>query len=123
MGKKISILICVAVLLALGVRPGSAEVIDRIVATVNGHVILLSDWEDSLRYEACSGGEPLDRITTEERQAALDRLIDQELLREQQPSTVVPHAAPDEEAERVAEIRNQYAESDSERGSKALLGK
>ncbi len=27
-----------------------AEVIDRIVATVNGHVILQSDWDDALRY-------------------------------------------------------------------------
>lgn len=123
MGKKISILICVAVLLALGVRPGSAEVIDRIVATVNGHVILLSDWEDSLRYAAFSGGQPLDRITAEERKAALDRLIDQELLREQQPSTDAPHAALEEVAQRVAEIRKQYPEAETELGWKALLDK
>ncbi|MGA9812231.1 MAG: SurA N-terminal domain-containing protein [Terriglobales bacterium] len=123
MGKKISILICVAVLLGLGVRQGSAEVIDRIVATVNGRVILLSDWEDSLRYEAFSGGQPLDRITTEERKAALDRLIDQELLREQQPAADPPHASPEEVAQRVAEIRKQYAAAETELGWKALLDK
>ena len=110
-------------LLALGVRPGSAEVIDRIVATVNGHIILLSDWEDSLRYEAFSGGQPLDRITTEERKAALDRLIDQELLREQQPAADPPHASPEEVAQRVAEIRKQYAGAETELGWKALLDK
>ena len=39
----------------------AAEVIDRIVATVNGHIILQSDWEDALRYEAFSSGRPLDQ--------------------------------------------------------------
>lgn len=123
MGKRISILIGVLLLLALGVQPGSAEVIDRIVATVNGHIILLSDWEDSLRYEAFSGGQPPDRITTEERKAALDRLIDQELLREQQPAADPPHASPEEVAQRVAEIRKQYAGAETELGWKALLDK
>ena len=116
MGKRISILICVAVLLALGVQAGSAEVIDRIVATVNGHIILLSDWEDSLRYEAFSGGRPLDRMTAEDRKAALDRLIDQELLREQLPAADPPHASPEEVAQRVAEIRKQYPEAETDLG-------
>ena len=62
---------------------GRAEVIDRIVATVNGQIILLSDWEDSLRFEAFTSGRPLNRFTAEERKAVLDRLIDRELLREQ----------------------------------------
>lgn len=123
MGKRIFILISVAVLLALGVPSGSAEVIDRIVATVNGHIILLSDWEDSLRYEAFSAGRPLDRISAEERKAALDRLIDQELLREQQPAADPPHASPEEVAQRVAEIRKQYAEAETDLGWKALLDK
>ena len=123
MGKRISILMSVAVLLGLGVQPGSAEVIDRIVATVNGHIILLSDWEDSLRYEAFSGGHPLDRISAEDRKAALDRLIDQELLREQQPAADPPHASPEEVTQRVAEIRKQYGDAETDLGWKALLDK
>ncbi len=123
MGKRISILICIGAFLGLTSRAGAAEVIDRIVATVNGHVILLSDWEDSLRYEAFSAGRPLDRITAEERKAALDRLIDQELLREQQPATDPPHASPEEVAQRVAEIRKQYADAETDLGWKALLDK
>ena len=102
MVRRISILICIGAFLTLACRAGAAEVIDRIVATVNGHIILLSDWEDSLRYEAFSAGRPLDSITTEDRKAALDRLIDQELLREQQPAADSPHAAPEEVARRVA---------------------
>lgn len=123
MGKRTSILFCMAVFLTLAWRASAAEVIDRIVATVNGHIILLSDWEDSLRYEAFSGGRPLDRITAEERKTALDRLIDQELLREQQPATDSPQASAEEVAQRVAEIRKQYAEAGTELGWRALLDK
>ena len=121
MGKRISILVCIGAFLTLAFRAGAAEVIDRIVATVNGHIILLSDWEDSLRYEAFSGGRPLDRMTAEDRKAALDRLIDQELLREQLPAADSPHASPEEVAQRVAEIRKQYAEAETELGWRALL--
>jgi hypothetical protein len=121
MFRRISIFVCVGALLTLCCRAGAAEVIDRIVATVNGHIILLSDWEDSLRYEAFSGGHPLDRITAEDRKAALDRLIDQELLREQQPTADSPQASPEEVAQRVAEIRKQYPEAETELAWRALL--
>jgi SurA-like protein len=121
MGKKLSIMTCLAALLALTRVAGVAEVIDRIVATVNGHIILLSDWEDSLRYEAFSNGRPLDRITAENRKSALDRLIDQELLREQVRTSDIQHASPEEVAQRVAEIRKQYADAETELGWRAVL--
>ena len=121
MGKKLSILICLAALLALTRVAVVAEVIDRIVATVNGHIILLSDWEDSLRYEAFSSARPLDRITAEERKSALDRLVDQELLSEQMRTSDIQHASPEEVAQRVAEIRRQYAGAETELGWRALL--
>jgi len=123
MGKRISILVCLGAFLALTCRAGAADVIDRIVATVNGHVILLSDWEDSLRYEAFSAGRPLAGTTAENRKAALDRLIDQELLREQQPAADAPQASPEEVAQRVAEIRKQYPEAETELAWRALLDK
>jgi hypothetical protein len=121
MGKKLSIMTCLAALLALTRVAGVAAVIDRIVATVNGHIILLSDWEDSLRYEAFSNGRPLDRITAENRKSALDRLIDQELLREQMRTSDIQHASPEEVAQRVAEIRKQYADAETELGWRAVL--
>ncbi len=123
MVRRISILVCVGALVTLAGRASAAEVIDRIVATVNGHVILLSDWEDSLRYEAFSAGRPLDSITTEDRKAALDRLIDQELLREQQPAADSADASSEEVAQRVGEIRKQYADAETELSWKALLDK
>ena len=95
----ISILACVA--LAVPVRAG--EIVDRIVANVNGHILLQSDWEEELAFEAFANARPLDALTPAERKAALDRLIDQELLREQvRPSESAPAELV---AARVAEIR------------------
>src|SRR4051812_15579352 len=98
-----------------------AEAIDRIVATVNGHIILLTDWEDSLRFEAFSSGRSLERFTAEERKAVLNRLIDQELLGEQRRSPDIQHAPPGEVEQRVAEIRKQYPGPDNELGWRTVL--
>jgi peptidyl-prolyl cis-trans isomerase SurA len=121
MPNKLSISACTVVLLALVVSNSAAEVIDRIVATVNGHVILQSDWDDALRYEAFSSGRALERLTAEDRKSALDHLIDQELLREQLRAPDSAHASPEEVAGRVAEIRQQYPHAESETGWQALL--
>lgn len=111
-----------ALLLVTTTFPAAAgEVIDRIVATVNGHIILLSDWEDSLRCEAFSSGRPLDKMTADDRKSALDHLIDQELLREQLKNSDVEYASPKEVAERLAEIRKQYPGAETELGWRSLL--
>ena len=86
-----------------GSKAASAEVIDRIVATVNGHIILQSDWDDALRYEALLNGRVASEFTDEDRRAVLDRLIDQELLGEQMKSAYFQHASESEAAARVAE--------------------
>ena len=59
----------------------AGQIIDRIVATVNGHIILQSDWDDAVRCEALMNGHALPQITPKDRKDVLDRLIDQELLR------------------------------------------
>ena len=61
----------------------AGEVIDAIAATVNGHVILQSDWDDEVRYECLMSGRPVESVSASDRGAALDRMIEQELLREQ----------------------------------------
>jgi peptidyl-prolyl cis-trans isomerase SurA len=121
MGNKLYIFVCTLAFLALVPVAGSAEVIDRIVATVNGHIILQSDWEDALRFEAFSSGRPLDRLTPPEHKAVLDRLIDQELLREQMRAPDSPHASVEEVDKRVSEIRKQYPKAESDTGWHALL--
>jgi hypothetical protein len=121
MGRKLFTFVGTLVFLAMTFAASTGEVIDRIVATVNGHIILLSDWEDSLRYEAFSSGRPVDRMTADDRKSALDHLIDQELLREQLKDSDIQHASPEEVAQRVVEIRKQYAEAETELGWHRLL--
>jgi len=121
MGRKLFTFVAALIFLTATFTPGTAEVIDRIVATVNGHIILLSDWEDSLRYQAFSSGRPLDRMTVEDRKSALDHLIDQELLREQLKDSDVVHPTPEEVSQRVLEIRQQYPEAETELGWRRLL--
>src|ERR1700676_5161114 len=81
-----------ALLLLVSVSVCAGEVLDRIVATVNGHVILQSDWDDELRYECFMSGRKLSDATSGETTPALDRLIDQEILREQMHATEVKPA-------------------------------
>jgi peptidyl-prolyl cis-trans isomerase SurA len=108
-------------LLVASTRQASAEVIDRIVATVNGHIILQSDWDEALRYEALLNGRALNEFTAEDRRAVLDRLIDQELLREQMKSAFFPHATPSEAAERVAGARKQYPGGTTDAGWRSIV--
>ncbi len=99
----------------------SAEVIDRIVATVNGHIILQSDWDEALCYEALLNGRALNQFTDDDRRAVLDRLIDQELLGEQMKSASFEHASESEAAGRLAGARNQYPEAATAAGWQAVL--
>ena len=92
----------------------AGEVIDRIVATVNGHIILQSDWDDAVRFEAFTAGRAVEGMNADERKAALDRLIDQELLREQMKASDFQHASESEVSTRLQEIRKQYPGAESE---------
>jgi len=109
----------VSVLALPAVRAG--EVIDRIVATVNGHIILQSDWNDALRYEAFLSGRTAGQFTEDERRTVLDRLIDQELLSEQMKSASFQHASEAEAAAEVASARKQYPDAATDDGWKKLL--
>src|ERR1700749_287587 len=72
-----------ALLFVLPMFTFAGSVVDRVVANVNGHVVLQSDWEEEVSFEAFEDGKDPASFTEAERKAALDRLIDQELLREQ----------------------------------------
>jgi len=100
-----------------------AEVIDRIVATVNGHVILQSDWNEALCYEALLNGRQVSQFTDDERRAVLDRLIDQELLGEQMKSAAFQHATEAEAAARIAAARKLYPEAATSAGWQLVLAR
>lgn len=121
MTKKLSILFWAVTLLLLTPPVRAGDVIDGIVATVNGHIILQSDWEDALRFEAFIAGRPLDHVTAEDRKSALNRLIDQELLREQMRASDSQYASEEEMAKRIQDVRKQYPGTETERGWRAAL--
>jgi len=115
------ILVAMAVLGGLSSPVFAGDIIDRIVATVNRDVILQSDWDDEVRYEAFVGGRPLDHVTSEDRKSALDRLIDQALLREQTHPAIASPAPVKEIERRITEARQQFAGADTARGWNDLL--
>jgi hypothetical protein len=93
----------------LSISAMAGEVIDRVVTNVNGHVVLQSDWEQEVAFEALSNGRDPASFTSDERKAALDRLIDQELLREQvRPAQPAPA---EQVAASVAEVRKLHPDS------------
>jgi peptidyl-prolyl cis-trans isomerase SurA len=102
-------------------RAMAGEVIDRIVATVNGRIILQSDLDEALAYEALLNGRNLSQFTDEDRSSVLDRLIDQELLREQLKSADFKHASEAEAAARVSDARKQYAKAATDAGWQSVL--
>jgi len=97
----------------------AGPIVDRVVTNVNGHVVLQSDWEQEIAFEALMDGRQPDSFTEAERKAALDRLIDQELLREQvRPGQPAPSS---EVASRVAEVRKLQPDCSTETGWHATL--
>jgi peptidyl-prolyl cis-trans isomerase SurA len=121
MNRKLLALLCATALFAAVLPSRAAEVLDRIVATVNGRIILQSDWDEAIRYAALVDRRPLQQVSSAERKAALDRLIDQELLQEQMRSTEVKRADEQEVAERVQEIRKQSGDAQDEQAWRSLL--
>jgi len=122
---KMTMLMALAVLSMALFQPWTAraEVIDRIIATVNGHIILQSDWDEELCYEALLSGRTVSQFTDDERRSVLDRLIDQELLGEQMKSAYFQHASQAEAQARITDARKQYPEASSSEGWQSVLAR
>jgi peptidyl-prolyl cis-trans isomerase SurA len=86
----------------------AAEVLDRIVASVNGHVILQSDWNEELEYQSLMGGHEMQAMTAADRTAALDRLVDRELLSEQVSTTEFGQTTADEIDKQLQQLKSDY---------------
>lgn len=89
----------------------TGEVLDRMAATVNGHALLQSDIEDELRYEFFAAKRPLNEASAEDQKAALDRLVDQELLREQMHSKDFQPVATGEISKAFETFKSDYGAS------------
>jgi len=98
------------IFLALACIPALAgEVLDRIVATVNTRVILQSDWNLELSYQAFLEGRSVADFSPQERREALDHLVDQELIRQKMDTTEFQHASAAEVQQRLTGIREEKA--------------
>jgi hypothetical protein len=113
----------IALLLIAGAALCNAQqVVDRIVATVNRQPVLLSDWEVEMRYEAMIEQKPLP-LSDDIARGALDRLIDQELLRQQIRSYQLEDPATKEIGDRVADIRKQLPNGGNDAAFQAILAR
>ncbi len=121
--KKLSWIAIGSFAIALAMPPisSAAEVVDRIVARVNGQIILQSDWQDAVEYEALVSVTDASAFSIEEKKAALDRLIDQDLLRQQVHASDAAQPPDDQVAQKIAEIRKLYSEAGTDAGWKKIL--
>jgi hypothetical protein len=111
------VLICMACAVVSG-----GEIIDRIVATVNGQPILQSDWDMALRCEAFLDQRPL-QFTPEAARGSLERLVDQELLRQQIRTFRLKAVSESDLRSRIQEIRKQVPDAASDAGWQAALNR
>lgn len=105
---------------AAGARAG--EVIDRIVATVNSAPILQSDVEAAARYEAFLEGHSVAALSPTEEQATLQRVIDQELLRQQMGKDYPPPTTA-ELADRIGKLKAQIPGGQTDEGWRNALSR
>lgn len=94
--------IVIALLLA-GI--GQAQVVDRMVAVVNKHVILESELDQATRVEFLMQAKPIERVTSVDRTIVLDRLIDRSLLDQQIVNPTMLDPAPEELKAKIEELR------------------
>ena len=121
-GFKFAVIVIVIVAASLAPRSRAGQVIDGIVATVNGTAILQSDVEEAARCEALLESRAPGEIGPAQEHAVLERLIDQELLRQQMANGFPPPKA-EELAQRIMDLRRQMEGAGSEEGWRVTLGR
>ncbi len=116
---SIVVLLCFA--LAAGLPAAAGEVIDGVVATVNGHPIFQSDWDEAICFEAFLQQTPLQAVTQGDRGNALRRLIDRQILRSQMVDVNYLQPSDQELRDRVAKLRLQIVAGGDDQAWNTLL--
>jgi hypothetical protein len=93
----------VIVLLLAGMA--QAQVVDRMVAVVNKHVILESELDQATRVEFLLQSKPIERLTSVDQTAVLERLIDRSLLDQQIVNPAMLDPSPEELKAKIEELR------------------
>ena len=92
-------------------RMHAGEVLDGIVATVNGHVILQSDLDEELRFESLMSGHEQQGTSADDWKRVLDRLVDRELLTEQISTTEFAPTTADEIEMQLEQVKSDYVQN------------
>jgi peptidyl-prolyl cis-trans isomerase SurA len=102
---------------------GAQDVVDRMAAVVNKHVILESELDQEARVEMLLEGKPLpsEKPDHPDRRAVLDRLIDQALLEQQIVHQEMLSPTPEELEAQLKQIREQIPGASTDEGWKKLL--
>jgi hypothetical protein len=100
-----------------------AQVVDRMVAVVNKHVILESELDQAARVEFLLQGKPLGdgKFARKDVLAVLDRLVDQALLDQQIINQAVLDPTPAELSAQIKEVRKQVPGAATEEGWRSVL--
>ena len=112
MRRHIAILLG-SLLLSIAPLMFAGEVIDGVVATVNRKPVLRSQWDEAVRFEAFMHQKRLADVSEQERVAALQRLIDRELLDAQMTNEKALRPSDAEVHEDIVKVREKFhAEGD-----------
>ena len=108
-----------ALLCVFSVTAPAAENVDRIVATVNDEPVLASDVEDAAYAEALMQGRPVTEVKEADYKAAMERLIDRTLIRQQMSAMAVPL---DQQVNaQIAQLRSALPGTESDTGWQQIL--
>lgn len=108
MRRNIVIFLGSLLLLVSASRAFAGEVIDGVVATVNRKPVLRSQWDEAVRFEAFMHQKRPADVSEQERVAALQRLIDRELLDAQMTNESTLRPSDAEIREDLAQVREKF---------------
>src|SRR5689334_18384109 len=121
MGALRQIVLGVAFVMPLSTISSCGELLDRVLVQVNSLVILQSDLDTEVRLQKLMSGTPNAAATQAEREAALDRLIDRVLLKQEMRGIdLLPSSDPQITAH-IGEVRKQLKGAEQDEGWHKLL--
>lgn len=117
--KRILLLGLVACLSSMWPDPGTAKIVDKIVAQVNNEIITLSELEQAMKYQRTTSGGQATPDNEAYRRQTLDMLIDRKLAKEEAKryGMTVPEK---ELTKALDDIKQRNGFADDEALSKAL---
>lgn len=98
-----------------------AQVVDRMVAVVNKHVILESELDQATRVEFLLQAKPIEQLSQTDRLAVLERLIDRSLLEQQIVGPAMLNPGPEDLAAKIKELREGLPGAGNDVRWKAIL--